>query len=113
MIKNPKELLARAVLAGALALAGPAAAQTYTVLHGFAYPPRGLYGDLVQGTDGDFYSTTFQGGTGNVGTVFKVSAAGAITKLHSFTGVSDGSSPNASLVQASDGNFYGTTARGG
>ncbi len=114
-LPRPKTLACLGLLALATwALPGPqpASAQTYTVLHGFAYPPRGLYGDLVQGTDGDFYGTTFQGGTGNVGTVFKVSAAGAITTLHSFTG-SDGAFPDGGLVQATDGNFYGTTYMGG
>jgi uncharacterized repeat protein (TIGR03803 family) len=68
---------------------------------------------LVQGTDGNFYGTTFQGGASNVyGEVFKVTPAGALTTLHSFAGT-DGSFPYAGLVLGTDGNFYGTTQGGG
>ncbi len=71
---------------------------------------------LVQGSDGNFYGTTAGGGLGATvtggGTVFKMTPAGALTTLVSFND-SNGSCPQASLVQASDGNFYGTTAYGG
>ena len=71
---------------------------------------------LVQGSDGNFYGTTFGGGTndpqiGGDGTVFKISTNGALTTLYSFTGLYDGARPNG-LVQGSDGNFYGTTGLG-
>ena len=46
------------------------------------------------------------------GTVFKLTKAGVLTTLHSFTG-SDGSQSRARLLLASDGNFYGTTYYGG
>jgi len=36
------------------------------------------------GTDGNFYGTTNQGGTSNYGTVFKITSAGVLTKLHDF-----------------------------
>ena len=72
---------------------------------------------LVQTSDGYFYGTTYQGGTGGVdyggyGTVFKISTNGALTTLHSFTSVNDGALPSAGLVQASDDSFYGTTVEG-
>jgi uncharacterized repeat protein (TIGR03803 family) len=75
------------------------------------------YAGLIQGKDGAFYGTTYFGGTSNAGTVFKY-AAGKTTVLHSFpeqTGqfFSDGAYPYAALVQATDGNFYGTTSYGG
>jgi uncharacterized repeat protein (TIGR03803 family) len=66
---------------------------------------------LVQGSDGNFYGTTFWGGTYDIGTVFRVTPAGVFTLLASFTGV-DGDNPAAGLVQGRDGNFYGT-ANGG
>jgi uncharacterized repeat protein (TIGR03803 family) len=68
---------------------------------------------LVQGTDGDFYGTTEGGGDPeNDGTVFKITAAGTLTTLHTFDGT-DGSGPSSWLVQGTDGNFYGTTAQSG
>ena len=38
------------------------------------------------GSDGNFYGTTYQGGTSNRGTVFKVTTNGVLTSLVSFTG---------------------------
>ena len=71
---------------------------------------RNPSGGLVQGNDGNFYGTTLQGGiNGDYGTVFKISATGALTNLYSFTGGEDGAGPSAGLVQGSDGIFYGTT----
>ena len=78
---------------------------------------RYLYAPLVQGTDGNFYGTTFQGGTNNdTGTVFQITPSGTLTTLHSFcpqSGCADGQYPYAGLVQGTDGNFYGTTQQGG
>jgi uncharacterized repeat protein (TIGR03803 family) len=69
---------------------------------------------LIQATDGNFYGTTYAGGAFNAGTVFKMTPSGAVTVLHSFTGVADGVHPLAGLIQATtDGNFYGTTSLGG
>jgi uncharacterized repeat protein (TIGR03803 family) len=68
---------------------------------------------LTQGSDGNFYGTTYLGGMNNAGTVFQITPAGALTSLYSFTGGADGASPRSVLVQGSDGNFYGTTYLGG
>jgi uncharacterized repeat protein (TIGR03803 family) len=84
----------------------------------------GPYGNLVAATDGNFYGTTTVGGTYGHGTVFKITPAGRETVLHSFTGCesghgcgidasTDGARPLAGLIQASDGNLYGTTQAGG
>jgi uncharacterized repeat protein (TIGR03803 family) len=67
---------------------------------------------LVQGSDGYFYGTTYDGGTSSNGTVFKISNTGALTSLYSFTDGNDGANPKAALVQGSDGYFYGTTSDG-
>ena len=71
-------------------------------------------GGLVQGSDGYLYGTTESGGTGDNGTVFKVSTHGALTTLYSFTADGyDGANPYAGLVQGNDGYLYGTTQSGG
>ncbi len=90
---------------------------TLTTLHGFSYLD-GYYPEagLVQGTDGNFYGTTIYGGVSNSGTVFKITPAGTLTTLYSFCAqdfCADGTVPEAGLVEATDGNFYGTTAYGG
>ena len=74
-----------------------------------AYPSAGL----VQGSDGNFYGTTANGGASGYGTVFRISSNGALTTLVSFTNGLDGGYPYSSLIQAGDGNFYGTTLEGG
>jgi uncharacterized repeat protein (TIGR03803 family) len=94
-----------------------------TVLHNFTgYVSSTVYdgtyplGVLVQGPDGNFYGTTYEGGAYNEGSVFKISASGVYTLLYSFHDVSptfDGQIPWAGLVLGSDGNFYGTTQFGG
>jgi uncharacterized repeat protein (TIGR03803 family) len=68
---------------------------------------------LVQGSDGNFYGTTFYGGTVGDGAIFKITPGGSLTPLYSFTNGADGAFPTAALVQGKDGNFYGTTYEGG
>ena len=67
---------------------------------------------LLHGSDGNFYGTTYSGGDSNAGTVFRISPSASFTNLWSFTGGSDGANPEAGLAQGTDGDFYGTTARG-
>ena len=69
---------------------------------------------LVLGTDGAFYSTSYNSGGGlGSGAVYQFSAAGVVTVLHGFNDTPDGNMPNGGLVLGSDGNFYGTTEYGG
>ena len=81
-------------------------------------------GNLIQATDGNFYGTTLRGGAYSncgheepgCGTVFKVTSAGKLTTLYSFCAqvtCVDGQEPNGGVIQATDGNFYGTTVTGG
>jgi uncharacterized repeat protein (TIGR03803 family) len=89
------------------------AATKFTTLHSFDGTDGELAtGQLVQGTDGKFYGTTSGGGANDVGTVFSVTAGGALTTLHSFD-VADGKCPYAGLIQGTNGKFYGTTELGG
>jgi uncharacterized repeat protein (TIGR03803 family) len=89
---------------------------TFKTLYNF----DGTYGcqplaPLVLGNDGDFYGTTLVltgENNPNLGGIFKVTRAGAITLLHSFDGT-HGAGSYAPLMQASDGNFYGATVNGG
>jgi uncharacterized repeat protein (TIGR03803 family) len=67
---------------------------------------------LTLGTDGNFYGTTDNGGTG-AGTVFKLTPKGVLTTLYSFSGGNDGKQPLAPPIEGTDGNFYGTTYIGG
>jgi uncharacterized repeat protein (TIGR03803 family) len=92
---------------------------TLTMLHSFdsadgANPNAGL----VQATDGNFYGTTSQGGTSSectgvgCGSVFRITPAGRLTTLFSFDFSSSGSLPLPGLIQATDGNLYGTVFTG-
>ena len=92
---------------------------SFTTIHAFAGADGSSPGsnNLVLGTDGLIYGTTRSGGANNGGVVFSMTPSGTIKVLHSFlapgsTG-NDGSEPYAGLIQASDGNFYGTTLGGG
>jgi uncharacterized repeat protein (TIGR03803 family) len=118
-------VLSRASMAAAILAAASvsAHAQTFSVLYQF--PNTGGLGNfpaqmsMIQATDGNFYGTTFAGGVQGsscCGTIFKVTSAGQFTSLYAFCAQNncpDGRSPQGGLVQARDGNFYGTTYAGG
>ncbi len=87
---------------------------TLTMLYSFAGPDGAIpYAALMQGSDGNFYGTTSAGGAADKGTVFQLTPSGTLTMLYSFAGGSQGARPQAGLLQASDGNFYGTTTSSG
>jgi uncharacterized repeat protein (TIGR03803 family) len=76
---------------------------------------------LTQGADGNFYGVTPYNYTGNCsteqcGTIFKITPSGSFSTLYTFCALpncADGYGPSGGIIQASDGNFYGTTVYGG
>ena len=71
---------------------------------------------LIMDSAGNLYGTTFSGGANSYyGTVFKISATGTETILHSFGVITsgDGGTPKAGVIMDSAGNLYGTTWTGG
>jgi uncharacterized repeat protein (TIGR03803 family) len=97
-------------------------AQTLKVLHAFTGSPDGAEpsAGLIRDTNGNFYGTTYLGGTGGsfpgAGTVYKIDSTGKETVLYSFcpsAPCTDGSNPSGALVLDSAGNLYGTTSSGG
>jgi uncharacterized repeat protein (TIGR03803 family) len=89
-------------------------AGAFTVLHEFAgsdghfslAPP-------VEDAQGNWYGTTAEGGLNGRGTIYEISSGGVFQVMHDFTGRLDGNAPESALLLASDGNFYGTTSKGG
>lgn len=84
-----------------------------TSLHAMAQSDGTTCSGLTMGTDGNFYGTCHNGGTNDYGTLFKVTSAGVLTVLHNFAAqgsTSDGCEPLAPPIQASNGDFYGTTS---
>jgi uncharacterized repeat protein (TIGR03803 family) len=99
---------------------------TLTTLYSFCAQTRcndgAIPNGLVQGADGNFYATTFAGGTSDTcpatgqgcGTIFKITPSGTLTTLHSFHRREGAApAPGSALVQGLDGRFYGTAESGG
>jgi len=95
--------------------------QTFTTLHSFNGADGQYPSGVVQAADGNFYGITNLGGANmcngvGCGTVFEITPTGVLTTLYNFCSQDaclDGNGPEAELIQATDGNFYGTTAYGG
>jgi uncharacterized repeat protein (TIGR03803 family) len=70
-------------------------------------------GSLMQATDGMLYGMTDGGGVNGLGVLFQFDPATSVfTKKIDFVD-STGSSPDGSLIQATDGKLYGLTTYGG
>lgn len=91
--------------------------QTFTKIRSFngtdgTYP----IGYLLQGPDGNFYGVTGGGGSNNSGTIFRLTPEGSLTTVYNFCSqpnCTDGTSPAAGMILATNGNLFGTTAYGG
>jgi uncharacterized repeat protein (TIGR03803 family) len=71
---------------------------------------------VVEGANGDFYGTTFEGGSGNGGTFYTLTTEGNFTTLYSFCHGAKclkGAGPTGAPVQGANGNFYGSANYGG
>ncbi len=86
-----------------------------TTIHTFTPATDGnvTYPSLVQGADGKFYGVNSTGGRSDNGTIWSVTSGGGFTVLNTFTQAGQGTTPEGGVVQARDGNFYGTTYAGG
>ena len=90
----------------------------YSVIYTFGESTTGywVYG-LTQGTDGLLYATSNSGAAENSGALVKLTTSGVLKGTHTFNPSNDGgngpSEPIGAPIQASDGNFYGTTQAGG
>lgn len=108
-----RQLAGAFLLVGAFGVAARGA-NTETVLHSFVAPPggsspsSGLIGDPTSA----LYGTTYNGGSGNAGVVYRLDASGE-TVLYNFTGGADGKWPYAGVIRDWAGNLYGTTQEGG
>ena len=90
-------------------------AGVFTVLRHMNRPTDGgqSYSSLVEGKDGNLYGITYAGGTLDYGTIFKITKAGVFTVLKNLNATTDGSYPQGDLMQATDGNLYGSCYTGG
>jgi uncharacterized repeat protein (TIGR03803 family) len=100
----------------ALGLAVRAQAQTLNYFADFDGKNGSVPGPVIQGTDGNFYGTTFEGGAYSQGNVFRVTPTGKLNSIYSFCSqpnCADGQRPESAPVLGSDGNLYGVTNSGG
>jgi uncharacterized repeat protein (TIGR03803 family) len=102
-----------------------------TTIHNFCAQTNctdGVFANqLVLGFNGNLYGTTESGGTvaggdceSGCGTAFEITPSGKFTTLYTFCtefyqngNCANGMIPTAALIQATNGNFYGTTLYGG
>jgi uncharacterized repeat protein (TIGR03803 family) len=117
MLKQQKLTMVCALLVWSVAPNAWSAETTFKTLLNFDGTNGGyVFAPLVQGANGNLYGVASSGGKNNSGTVFEITTEGKLTTLYNFCSkakCTDGSFPEASLVLATNGNFYGTTKYGG
>jgi uncharacterized repeat protein (TIGR03803 family) len=84
----------------------------FATLIKFYGPNGGAPTLLVMGKDGNVYGLTSSCGAFNAGTFFRLNPNGTFVTLHSFTGKNGDGGINT-LMQSSDGSFYGTSGGDG
>ncbi len=98
-------------------VASPARGQTFRVIHSFTGADgQSPYAGLTMDAAGRLYGTTYEGGSSNSGTVFRLVRSGSgwvLAPLYSFAGGSDGACPWARVIFGPDGSLYGTASQGG
>jgi uncharacterized repeat protein (TIGR03803 family) len=99
-----------------LAVSSSGLSQTYTNIYSLGSssgdPQHPTYaGVIVQGRDGNLYSSTAFGGSAH-GAIFKITPTGTLTVLHSFS-TTEGYAAYSGVTMGADGNLYGTTLYGG
>jgi uncharacterized repeat protein (TIGR03803 family) len=94
-----------------------------TTIYSFCGPERcagvagyAPYAGLLQGSDGNFYGVTQRGpGFQFHGALFRITTGGELTAVYAFcsqANCADGAYSLGTLIQATDGNFYGTSGGG-
>ncbi len=72
-----------------------------------------IHAQPVQGTDGNLYGTAYSSTVNACGTIFELTLKGSLLFNYVFPGAPGGCTPSGTLIEASDGNFYGVTQTGG
>src|SRR5271167_478614 len=111
----PRTFLLVTVLVTVLVCAPDARAQTFSVLYDFDYARNSdptwfvPFGTLVQGRNGNIYTTSVLGGVNNNGTVFSMTPAGVLSAplILTFSYNAGGADPDGGLTLGADGNLYG------
>jgi uncharacterized repeat protein (TIGR03803 family) len=113
ILRQPAAMAALGFAVLTLFAAQSVRAQTFSVLYHFNGSDGSTpLGRLTLDAAGNLYGTTYLGGTGGFGTIFKLDGTGKLTVLHNFTGGTDGGNPFAGVIRDSDGNLYGAASGG-
>jgi uncharacterized repeat protein (TIGR03803 family) len=102
------------LLCAATAIALPA--QTFTSLDSFnSSNGQTPFAAMIQATNGELYGATYTGGSHSDGAIFNVTTSGELSLFYSFCSScsADGYLTYSGLIQATNGDFYGTTYIGG